>query len=1064
MTDDTKSKVRLYPHQRQIKLSRNTQYSYQKKSVWCRCVKCLEVDPVKGTLVPAYTERAHRNAASKTRPEKPKGVKYSQLPSSKKRKIDGPGRVASAGSGCARPGVLDDPMHVDAPSRSSPIPLHAEASPLPSPTLAYASGEILWDDNLDLDFGEGSSGHELPEPHQNLILVEEMGTEPGPFEREVDEIEDGRDNATPPLRNDVEMLQVPAAESSGDIQYRFDIPEPPPNPRDVLRQADRHWFSQILLCLVAWLHLHYHLPHRGVILILKVFKIIFTQAGLIPADEKPVISLNTTFRRLGLTDDVLVMPVCTTCHRVFPHDSQPDLECNVCNQPLFKRSRIQLNPSDGIPGNDRTDVPQLRSPFRPLSCQLPEFVNRIGMEDALDAWRTREQQPGILRDIMDGEVWKTIKGADGKRFFDNDANRPDADELRIGITLVFDGFGYHRSRNAGSHSTGVLSNCVANLPTHLKYRPRNLLLCGLTPGPKEFSADELQYFMKAYVDELIRLLEEGIRVPTPKFPDGCQGGLYELFSLPFAATIQLSVASFPARDGEEHRRRAKDYLAESDPKQRGKLFKEHHARYFELSRLPYFDPVRMTIIDPMHNILLGIVKSQWLDSWIHGGALRERTETLKVPWELDRIHDYLKTFEMPAWVARLPREVGYPAGGSLTADEWKGLALVYCPVVIPLIWGEFLSEREETYVKQMANWNKKEAARVRRLTNGKGKATKKDEEPAPKPTPPRMLREDSDNFLKLATALKIIMARSINVDDLPRARELLGSYLKGYLEMHPDDVKPNHHWCTHIFDQIFDYGPVYSFWSFLFERLNKVLKSYQTNNHENGEVEVTFFRAFMRDIRLRNLLVTLATSNDESNEHEDSLREAAELMLATDGDIRGTVAALAQEIEEQTAHVQKRFSLTSGSSQHLTAELQDQLLDYYCETHPDAQIIARTAPSTATTHFLLSQVKFFKSVVLDGRRITASLLSSSRSPESLVQIDLQGHRYVGQQPGINGIAELLNVRWFRRLTDIDTAAWDPYPELEVFFWEHGAFLEPHEPGMPCDNHPPAKVQSSMSAR
>ena len=70
--------------------------------------------------------------------------------------------------------------------------------------------------------------------------------------------------------------------------------------------------------------------------------------------------------------------------------------------------------------------------------------------------------------------------------------------------------------------------------------------------------------------------------------------------------------------------------------------------------------------------------------------------------------------------------------------------------------------------------------------------------------------------------------------------------------MHPDDVKPNHHWCTHIFDQII--GPVYSFWSFLFERLNKVLKSYQTNNHEDGEVEVTFFRAFSRDVRLRDLV------------------------------------------------------------------------------------------------------------------------------------------------------------------------------------------------------------------
>ena len=37
---------------------------------------------------------------------------------------------------------------------------------------------------------------------------------------------------------------------------------------------------------------------------------------------------------------------------------------------------------------------------------------------------------------------------------------------------------------------------------------------------------------------------------------------------------------------------------------------------------------------------------------------------------------------MPDWVARLPNQVGYPAGGSLTADEWKGLAMVYCPVIV----------------------------------------------------------------------------------------------------------------------------------------------------------------------------------------------------------------------------------------------------------------------------------------------------------------------------------------------------------------------------------------------
>ena len=86
-----------------------------------------------------------------------------------------------------------------------------------------------------------------------------------------------------------------------------------------------------------------------------------------------------------------------------------------------------------------------------------------------------------------------------------------------------------------------------------------------------------------------------------------------------------------------------------------------------------------------------------MNGWIDTKALREHTSTKKVPCELDQIHTYLAAvgasckyifeytncfkFEMPAWVARLPTQVGYPAG-SLSADEWKCLSLVYGPIVV----------------------------------------------------------------------------------------------------------------------------------------------------------------------------------------------------------------------------------------------------------------------------------------------------------------------------------------------------------------------------------------------
>ena len=37
---------------------------------------------------------------------------------------------------------------------------------------------------------------------------------------------------------------------------------------------------------------------------------------------------------------------------------------------------------------------------------------------------------------------------------------------------------------------------------------------------------------------------------------------------------------------------------------------------------------------------------------------------------------------MPSWLGRMPSKIGYMAGGSLTADEYKVLALAYLPIIV----------------------------------------------------------------------------------------------------------------------------------------------------------------------------------------------------------------------------------------------------------------------------------------------------------------------------------------------------------------------------------------------
>ena len=172
---------------------------------------------------------------------------------------------------------------------------------------------------------------------------------------------------------------------------------------------------------------------------------------------------------------------------------------------------------------------------------------------------------------------------------------------------------------------------------------------------------------------------------------------------------------------------------------------------------------------------------------------------------------------------------------------------------MPFIWSEFYPKSTAEHSKELAQWERKDPA-------SRGQRPK-----------PRMQEKDADNFLKFATALKIILARTVRPGDIPRAKQLLFSYLKDFFEvskcqhiysyifthsekMHKEHIKPNHHWCTHLFDQVLDYGPVYGFWSFTYERLNKVLKSYHTNNHGGGEIEVTFFRSFTREARIYDIV------------------------------------------------------------------------------------------------------------------------------------------------------------------------------------------------------------------
>ncbi|KAI0790156.1 hypothetical protein BC629DRAFT_1593292 [Irpex lacteus] len=870
--------------------------------------------------------------------------------------------------------------------------------------------------------------------------------------------------------------------------------------QQTVTHASDTWFWNVILLLSAWLHIRHFTTHAAIGLMLHILKSIFVALGLLQPNTAVPVTLRTAFKRLDLEDQFTILPMCPDC--LWTHHTG-DLtaevtNCLQCDVALFKEVET-------LPLDERSfpftaprlppSKPRLQAPYILPSRLIAQLLTSTpSMEADLEKWRGRRAIPGRMMSIQDGKIWKTLPAADGGLFFDNSPGRANSDELRIGVTCGFDGFSFVRSSYAGRHSTGVLSLSLANLDNDLRYRPQNVMLSGVTPGPHELNADQLQQFNKAFVSDLLDLYENGMIVKTPTCPEGrlvrvilvavccdhpamcrmCGFGDHGTKSAfchrctaprsSLSKDAGITIGAFPARDGNEHKARSAEYAKLSSDRERQEFVKKHSARYYELSRLPYFDPIRMTVVDPMHNILLGIVKTVWYDGWILGNALRKDTKA-GTERELHAIYEYLDLFEMPAWVARLPSEVGAPAGGSLTSDEWKGLALVYCPIIIPLIWDQFGEAAEADYQRKLAKWNEDQAQ-----PKDKRKPSDSDKE---KPTR-TMHGEDSDSFLSLAASLKVILARSIDHIDLPSARENLQQFLDNFKRVHPDLIKPNFHYVTHIFDQIEDFGPVYGFWTYLFERLNKMLKSYAVNNHGGGELEVTFMREYHRETRLRTMVSVIANQEigQATSPTDTVLIQSAKLMQESRSETRGTIASICQESESAIDEAGLPLTLGLGATEELSQSDQASLLHYYQTHYPDENIVARgdvgdfilsghdgesERSDYAERNFLNNMATLHKNVFIQGRRIDPSNCQG-KAPNSIIRIYAGSQWYVGEVTGVVSHVQprvrnhpltlrLLRVQWFVPYTNIDTVMWAPYPALEVQFWKYRQYLsENHGPG------------------
>lgn len=125
--------------------------------------------------------------------------------------------------------------------------------------------------------------------------------------------------------------------------------------------------------------------------------------------------------------------------------------------------------------------------------------------------------------------------------------------------------------------------------------------------------------------------------------------------------------TWPRRDLNDHRTQGMNWKHAATLKKRQDIEREYGVRFSELLRLPYYNSIRFSIVDPMHNALLGSAKHIMM-LWKESGMIGDTHFT--------SIQDLVNKFVTPADVWRIPRKIS-SGFASFSADQWKNWTLIY---------------------------------------------------------------------------------------------------------------------------------------------------------------------------------------------------------------------------------------------------------------------------------------------------------------------------------------------------------------------------------------------------
>lgn len=234
-------------------------------------------------------------------------------------------------------------------------------------------------------------------------------------------------------------------------------------------------------------------------------------------------------------------------------------------------------------------------------------------------------------DAFDAKFVRNFRGPGNKELF---IKRPGT-EGRYLFALNYDSFVVDRVTVRGaSASCSVISAACLNLPLNLRYKPENMYIAGIVPGPVGPHNTELNHYIRPLIDDLVVSWDQGVRysrtarhhqgrdtrsaiaccvcdLPGARALTQCAAAVshhyctrckcYHLNSIG-----RFDVSEWKTKDPSSLRKDAEAWKNAMSQAEQEEIFKATGMRWTELWRLPYWDPTRMLVVDPMHAIFEGI--------------------------------------------------------------------------------------------------------------------------------------------------------------------------------------------------------------------------------------------------------------------------------------------------------------------------------------------------------------------------------------------------------------------------------------------------------------------------